>query len=165
MCLLGKVHQSSCKSFRKIVLMIVLLAYQLYINFIQLKMDNPEVSCSQISPREMFNYDNHKNIPWNVTQYHPPALHRDYMKAMREKLYASQKKGVKVNDFYVTKRGFYMDYDLKVAKGVPSACKYQIIKPIINSKNLGSTKNLSWKVISQHKLGHLANIPYMIEYK
>jgi len=69
------------------------------------------------------------------------------MKAMRDKLYTSQKKGVKVNDFYVTKRGFYMDYDLKVAKGVPSACKNQIIKPIINSKNLGSTNNLSSKEI------------------
>lgn len=40
---------------------------------------------------------------------------------MQERLYASQKKGVKVNDFYVTKRGFYMDYDLKVAKGIPSS--------------------------------------------
>jgi hypothetical protein len=40
---------------------------------------------------------------------------------MRDKQYASQKKGVKVNDFYITKRGFYMDYDLKVAKAIPSS--------------------------------------------
>lgn len=110
-------------------------------------MDNPEGSYSPISPREMFRYDNHKNIPWNITEYHTPALHRDYMKAMRDKLYASQKKGVKVNDFYVTKRGFYMDYDLKVSKGVPSACKYRIIQPIINNRNLGSTNSLSYKEI------------------
>lgn len=38
-------------------------------------------------------------------------------------MYASQKKGVKVNDYYVTKRGFYMDYELKVAKGIPSSSK------------------------------------------
>lgn len=110
-------------------------------------MDNPEGSYSPISPREMFRYDNHKNIPWNITEYHTPALHRDYMKAMRDKLYASQKKGVKVNDFYVTKRGFYMDYDLKVSKGVPSACKYKIIQPIINNRNLGSTSSSSYKEI------------------
>lgn len=40
---------------------------------------------------------------------------------MRDRMYASQKKGVKVNDFYVTRRGFYMDYDLKIAKGIPSS--------------------------------------------
>jgi hypothetical protein len=42
-------------------------------------------------------------------------------------LYASQKKGVKVNDFYVTKRGYYMDYSLKVAKGIPSSGKSSVI--------------------------------------
>lgn len=52
-----------------------------------------------------------------------PALHNDYKKIMRDKMYASQKKGVKVNDFYVTKRGFYMDYELKVAKSIPSSSK------------------------------------------
>ena len=50
------------------------------------------------------------------------TLHYDYKKIMRDRMFASQKKGVKVNDFYVTKRGFYMDYDLKQAKGVPSSC-------------------------------------------
>ncbi len=43
------------------------------------------------------------------------------MKNRRDRQYASQKKGVKVNDYYVTKRGFYMDYDLKVASGIPSS--------------------------------------------
>ena len=84
-------------------------------------MDNPESQSGDLSPRTMFAYDSHKNIPWNVTQYHVPILHYDYKEIMRNRLYASQKKGVKVNDFYVTKRGFYMDYDLKVAKGVPSS--------------------------------------------
>ena len=67
---------------------------------------------------------------------------------MRDKLYASQKKGVKVNDFYVTKRGFYMDYDLKVSKGVPSACNCEIIQPIINNKNPGNMSSSSFKGIS-----------------
>lgn len=46
---------------------------------------------------------------------------------MRQRQYAAQKKGVKVNDFYITKRGFYMDYDLKQAKGVPGPGKFFII--------------------------------------
>lgn len=56
-----------------------------------------------------------------MTQYQVPALPFDYKKVVRDRTYASQKKGVKVNDFYVTKRGFYMDYELKVAAGVPSS--------------------------------------------
>jgi len=37
--------------------------------------------------------------------------------------WAEQKKGEMTNK-YVTKRGFYMNYDLKNAKAVPSACSY-----------------------------------------
>lgn len=69
----------------------------------------------------MHDYHTHTNIPWNMTQYQIPALPFDYKKVVRDRMYASQKKGVKVNDFYVTKRGFYMDYELKVAAGVPSS--------------------------------------------
>ncbi len=39
---------------------------------------------------------------------------------LKKRKWATQKKGEK-NTKYVTKRGFYMDYDLKQAKGVPSA--------------------------------------------
>lgn len=38
---------------------------------------------------------------------------------LRKRKWQSQKKGEK-DKKYVTKRGFYMDYDLKVAKGIPS---------------------------------------------
>jgi hypothetical protein len=38
---------------------------------------------------------------------------------IRKRKWQSQKKGVK-DGSYVTKRGFYMDYDLKVAKSIPS---------------------------------------------
>ena len=84
-------------------------------------MENPESSSPPLSPRVMHNYNNHTNIPWNITQYTVPALHYDHKKIMRDRMYASQKKGVKVNDFYVTRRGFYMDYELKVAKEIPSS--------------------------------------------
>lgn len=86
-------------------------------------MENPESQSPPLSPRTIYSYDKHTNIPWNVTQYHTPSLHFDQKRIIQDRMYASQKKGVKVNDFYVTKRGFYMDYDLKQAKGVPSSGK------------------------------------------
>ena len=39
---------------------------------------------------------------------------------VKKRKWASQKKGVKDNK-YLTKRGFYMDYDLKIGKGIPSS--------------------------------------------
>lgn len=83
-------------------------------------MNNPETP--ELSPRTIYSYNKHENLPWNLTQYEVPTLHYDYKHIMRERMYESQKKGVKVNDFYVTKRGFYMDYDLKQAKRVPASC-------------------------------------------
>ena len=38
---------------------------------------------------------------------------------MRKRKWETQKKGEK-DTKYQTKRGFYMDYELKVAKGIPS---------------------------------------------
>ena len=83
-------------------------------------MHNPE-SEPQLSPQKIYDYDQHTNIPWNVTQYEVPKLHFDQKHVVQQRAYASQKKGVKVNDYYRTKRGFYMDYDLKQAKAVPSS--------------------------------------------
>lgn len=37
-------------------------------------MNNPEASYSTIDPSTMYKYDNHTNIPWNVTEYHTPRL-------------------------------------------------------------------------------------------
>ena len=67
----------------------------------------------------MYSYSTHTNLPWNITEYELPALHFDQKDIIRRRQYAAQKKGVKANDFYITKRGFYMDYDLKQSKGVP----------------------------------------------
>lgn len=71
--------------------------------------------------RTIYDYDNHNNIAWNMSEYHSPRLHFDQKAIIRQRSYAAQKKGVKDNYYYVTKRGFYMDYDLKQMKAVPSS--------------------------------------------
>lgn len=82
-------------------------------------MENPEKGYCTIDPTTMYKYDNHSNIPWNIHEYHTPRLEFDADLEVKKRKWQSQKKGVK-NSSYVTKRGFYMDYDLKVAKGIPS---------------------------------------------
>jgi len=37
-------------------------------------MDNPEVSYHTIDPATIYKYDNHKNIPWNINEYHTPKF-------------------------------------------------------------------------------------------
>lgn len=83
------------------------------------EMDNPQVSYQTIDAPTMYKYDHHTNIPWNVTEYHTPRLEVNPDLEMQKRKWESQKKGIKDNK-YLTRRGFYMDYDLKVAKGVPS---------------------------------------------
>jgi hypothetical protein len=48
-------------------------------------------------------------------------LYFDQKNIIKQRQYAAQKKGVKLNDYTITKKGFYMDYDLKVAKEIPSS--------------------------------------------
>lgn len=67
----------------------------------------------------MYKYDHHTNIPWNISEYQTPRLEFDADMEVKKRKWQSQKKGIK-DTKYVTKRGFYMDYDLKVAKGIPS---------------------------------------------
>lgn len=45
------------------------------------------------------------------------------MRQVQQRAFASQKKGEK-NRKYVTKRGFYMDYDLKIASSIPGSNKH-----------------------------------------
>lgn len=90
----------------------------------------------------MFAYDNHKNIPWNINQYQVPTLPYDYKDIIRKRQYATQKKGVKTNDFYVTKRGFYMDYSLKVGATVPGSSNNFLNQIPIKSNSLGHIKNM-----------------------
>jgi hypothetical protein len=82
-------------------------------------MDNPEQSFHTLDPSLIYKYDNHTNIPWNVTEYHTPRLEMNVDLEIQKRKWESQKKGIK-DTKYLTKRGFYMDYDLKQAKAVPS---------------------------------------------
>ena len=64
-----------------------------------------------IDPPTIYQYDQHKNIPWNVVEYQPL---RHYQ-------------GPKISDSklgkYVTKKGFYMDQHIKNVKDLPAPCK------------------------------------------
>lgn len=100
-----------------------------------------------------------------MPEYTVPALHNDYKHIMAQKLYASQKKGVKTNDFYLTKRGYYMDYELKIAKGIPSSGKIIIIKRYIKNNSLGTQHKPSWKENCWIRLEVQSNILFTNEWK
>jgi hypothetical protein len=68
----------------------------------------------------MFDYDTHHNIPWNFPEYSPEKEYLDPAGQMLQRKYSLQKRGKK-SALYTTRRGFFMDYDLKVAKPVPGA--------------------------------------------
>jgi hypothetical protein len=82
-------------------------------------MNNPESSYHTLDPSTIYKYDNHTNIPWTLPQYHTPRLEMNVDLELKKRKWESQKKGEK-DTKYVTKRGFYMDYELKVAKTIPS---------------------------------------------
>lgn len=69
----------------------------------------------------MYQYDNHKNIPWNDTEYNPVREYIDPVKQIAQRRYANTPKGQKDTN-YVTKRGFYMDYHVKIMKVLPASC-------------------------------------------
>lgn len=71
----------------------------------------------------MYNYQHHTNIPWTMKEYQTPKEEMNVELELKKRKWASQKKGEK-DTKHVTKKGFYMDYDLKIAKGVPSACAH-----------------------------------------
>lgn len=78
--------------------------------------DNPEI----ISPQTIYNYDHGLNITWNIPQYKIPREYLDPVLQTKQRQWASQKKGDKDRK-YVTKRGFYMDYDIKIASSIPGS--------------------------------------------
>ncbi len=85
--------------------------------------ENPE---SQLmTARTMYEYDRHTNIPWNDPEYMPVREYLDPAKQVNDRKYAEQQKGQKSNK-YVTKKGFYMDYHLKVVKALPAPCNYNL---------------------------------------
>ena len=68
----------------------------------------------------MYQYDTGNNIPWGFNQYQTPRQYADLNKQVKQRQYAKQKKGEK-DKRYLTKKGFYMDYHIKVAKSIPSS--------------------------------------------
>lgn len=86
--------------------------------------DNPE----QLSTQLIYSYDRKTNQTWNIPEYKAPRQYLDPNLQVKQRQWATQKKGDKVRH-YVTKRGFYMDYDLKVAAGVPGSNKHGENKP------------------------------------
>lgn len=74
-----------------------------------------------ITPRTMFEYDNHTNIPWNDPEYQPVREYLDPARQMAERRYADSPKGQK-DMRYLTRRGFYMDYHMKIMKEIPASC-------------------------------------------
>ncbi len=79
----------------------------------------------EVSPRVMYEYETHQNIPWNIKEYQPLREYFDYIKAQDEKKYQTQKKG-QPDERYNTKRGFYMDYHLKVVGALPAPSEYKL---------------------------------------
>ncbi len=63
----------------------------------------------------MYEYSTGKNIKWGNPEYKTPREYLDPLDQVQQRKYAEQEKGQK-DKKYVTKRGHYMDYDLKIAK-------------------------------------------------
>lgn len=89
---------------------------------------NPEsFSPSMISPKQMYSYDRGTNKSWNMSEYKTPRIYQDAKLEQNKRKWATQKKGVPDSTKYVTKRGFYMDYHIKVSKSVPGSSIYRFI--------------------------------------
>lgn len=59
-----------------------------------------------------------------MSEYKTPRIYQDLNMEVQKRKWATQKKGVKDSNKYVTKRGFYMDYHIKVQKYLPASSKY-----------------------------------------
>ena len=104
---------------------------------------NPEsYSPPPISPRQMYSYDRGLNKSWNIAQYKTPRIYQDPKMEVQKRAWASQKKGQKT-DKYVTKKGFYMDYHIKVQKSLPSPSISALMQPLMSSNNLGNSRSKS----------------------
>lgn len=73
-----------------------------------------------IDTATMFALSTRAQIPWLLTEYRTPKTEVNAELEIRKRTWSTQKKAQK-DGRYVTKRGFYMDYDLKVAKSLPAS--------------------------------------------
>ena len=63
------------------------------------------------------------------------------MRQMSERKYLTQKKGEKDTN-YLTRKGFYMDYHIKVAKALPSPCAHNLGDPWDQTQNRKAGTNI-----------------------
>lgn len=101
-----------------------------------------------ISPLTMYEYDHHTNIPWNDPEYQPVREYLDPVKQITERKYLAQKKGEKDNK-YLTRKGFYMDYHVKVVKALPAPNAHNFKDPWDQTKNKkeGANRKIDPKLI------------------
>lgn len=94
--------------------------------------ENPENG--MLSARTMYEYDRHTNIPWNDPEYQPVRQYLDPVQQMNERKYSQQERGKK-DTRYLTKKGFYMDYHIKVVKALPAPSVYNLKDPWDQTEN------------------------------
>ena len=104
----------------------------------------------------MYKYDHHTNIPWNVAEYHTPRLELNADLEIQKRKWDSQKKGVPDNK-HVTKRGYYMDYAYKVAKGIPSSVAHGSLREWESErlKKIGQNNKIDSKLLKYSYLDQI----------
>ncbi len=87
-----------------------------------------------MSPSVVYNYQTHRNIPWNIVEYQPVREYVDPIMQMTERKYKEQKKG-EPDSRYKTRKGFYMDYHIKVVSALPPPSHYNLKDPFDQEDN------------------------------
>jgi hypothetical protein len=89
-------------------------------NNIMNSVDDPERT---LPVEVIYSYDHQTNYPWIIPEYKVPREYLDPNRMVLDRAYASQKKGQKCRN-YVTKKGYFLDYDLKIAATTPAPNKH-----------------------------------------
>ena len=97
---------------------------------------NPEL----IPPELIYKYDRKTNQTWNIPEYKVPREYLDPALQVKEREWATQKKAQKDRK-KKKKRGFYMDYDLKIASGIPGSSNHYLIQINMEKISHGLSKN------------------------
>lgn len=91
----------------------------------------------------MHKYATATNVSWINHEYKTPREYLDPLDQVLKRKYAEQQKG-QPDKKYATKRGFYMDYDMKIAKSIPSPGILYLIQ-LNTPKLIHGTDNISKK--------------------
>jgi hypothetical protein len=94
----------------------------------------------------IYSYDHQTNYPWNIPEYKVPREYLDPNRIALDRVYASQRKGQKSSK-YVTKRGYFLDHDLKVAAATPAPNKHNSSAPWSVEKLIERAR---WKKIDKN---------------